>query len=252
MQKLHANEALMYQIMTAIYKSRIPIDYKGSMVLRAFLSDADFEAMRHTRDIDANWISENDPTSAQMTSSIQRAMDRAGLDVTVKQFREHGDGKSAGFEFYLPGQSEAAAYMDMDVNRLSYMSCVYEIGGFVFRGAVVEQMIADKISALSGDKIFRRAKDLLDMYYISQVCELDVNKVAEALTVMNRELGSFDGLVTRVDDLRHAYDKVKVDDDVEKPEFDRVYKAVVEYIDPFMAGDKQISIPEITPLDPCR
>lgn len=234
MQNLHANETLMYQIMTAIYKSGIPIDYKGSMVLRAFLSDADFEAMRHTRDMDANWISEKEPTPDQMTSSIQRAMDRAGLDVTVKQFREHGEGKSAGFEFYLPGQSEADAYMDMDVNRPLYMSRIYEIGEFVFRGAVVEQMIADKLSALSGDKIFRRSKDLLDMYYISKVCELDVAKVNDALSKMGRELGTFDGLVNRVDELRHAYDKFKVDDDVEKPDFDTVFGAVIKYIEPFM------------------
>lgn len=234
MQELHANETLMYQIMTAIYKSGIPIDYKGSMVLRAFLSDADFEAMRHTRDMDANWISEKEPTPAQMTSSIQRAMDRAGLDVTVKQFREHGEGKSAGFEFYFPGQSKAAAYMDMDVNRPSYMSCVYEIGEFVFRGAVVEQMIADKLGALSGDKIFRRSKDLLDMYYISKVCELDVAKVNDALDKMGRELGTFDGLVNRVDELRHAYDRFKVDEDVEKPDFDTAFGAVIKYIEPFM------------------
>ena len=234
MQKLHDNETLMYQVMTAIYKSGIPIDYKGSMVLRAFLSDADFEAMRHTRDMDANWISDKEPTSAQMTSSIQRAMDSVGLDVTVRQFREHGDGKSAGFEFFLPDQTEAAAYMDMDVNRPSYMSCVYEIGEFVFRGAVVEQMIADKLSALSGDKIFRRSKDLLDMYYISKVCELDVAKVNDALVKVGREIGAFDGLVDRIDELRHAYDKFKVDGDVEKPDFDTVFGAVVKYIEPFI------------------
>ena len=234
MQKLHDNETLMYQIMTAIYKSGIPIDYKGSMVLRAFLSGADFEAMRHTRDMDANWISDTEPTSAQMTSSIQRAMDSAGLDVTVRQFREHGDGKSAGFEFFLPDQTEAAAYMDMDVNRPSYMSRVYEIGEFVFRGAVVEQMIADKLSALSGDKIFRRSKDLLDVYYISKVCELDVAKVNDALVKVGREIGTFDGLINRIDELRHAYDKFKVDGDVEKPDFDTVFGAVVKYIEPFI------------------
>ena len=42
MQKLHDNENLMYRIMTAIYKSSVPIDYKGSMVLRAFLTKKDF------------------------------------------------------------------------------------------------------------------------------------------------------------------------------------------------------------------
>ena len=32
-----AEEKLMYQVMKAIYSSGIPIDFKGSMVLKAFL-----------------------------------------------------------------------------------------------------------------------------------------------------------------------------------------------------------------------
>ena len=236
MQKLHDNENLMYRIMTAIYKSSVPIDYKGSMVLRAFLTKKDFDYMRHTRDMDANWLSDKAPTSEQMTSSIQRAMDRAGIDVSVKMYREYGEGKSAGFEFYTPGSDTAAAYMDIDVNRPTYASCVYEMGSFVFRGAVVEQMLADKICAVSGDKIFRRAKDVLDLYYLSKVCELDYSKVWEALSAMKKSPESFGGFLDRKEDLRHAYDKFRVDDDVEKPDFDTVYNAVLEYIEPFVSA----------------
>ena len=51
-----AEEKLMYQIMKAIYESGIPINFKGSMVLKACLMEAGYvEDTRHTVDIDANW-----------------------------------------------------------------------------------------------------------------------------------------------------------------------------------------------------
>ena len=53
-------EKLMYEVMRAIYESGIPISFKGSMVLKAFLIEAGYaEDTRHTVDIDANWNSES-------------------------------------------------------------------------------------------------------------------------------------------------------------------------------------------------
>jgi hypothetical protein len=39
------------------------------------------------------------------------------------------------------------------------------------------QMIADKVSVISKDKVFRRIKDVVDMYYISQVFEFSTDDV---------------------------------------------------------------------------
>ena len=47
------------------------------------------------------------------------------------------------------------------------MKAIYEISDICFRGVSVDQMLADKISAVSGDKIFRRVKDVVDLYYLS-------------------------------------------------------------------------------------
>ena len=92
-------EKLMYGAMKAIYDSGIPIDFKGSMVLKVCLIEAGYhEEIRHTVDIDANWYSESPPTAEQMTDSLQNALRRAGIDLDVSLYRMYGEGRSAGFE----------------------------------------------------------------------------------------------------------------------------------------------------------
>ncbi len=75
--KLTAEEKLMYKVMKAIYESGIPLDFKGSMVLKACLHEAGFEDdVRHTVDIDGNWHFETPPTREQMTESLQKTLDK--------------------------------------------------------------------------------------------------------------------------------------------------------------------------------
>lgn len=68
-------EKLMYSVMKAIYESGIPMNFKGSMVLKAFLLESGFaEETRHTVDIDANWYSNTAPSAEQMVISLQKAL----------------------------------------------------------------------------------------------------------------------------------------------------------------------------------
>ncbi len=61
----------MYKVMSAIYTSNIPVSFKGSMVLKAFLMEENYtEDTRHTVDIDANWVSDIPPTANQMINSL--------------------------------------------------------------------------------------------------------------------------------------------------------------------------------------
>ncbi|MCD8124851.1 MAG: hypothetical protein LUE23_07420, partial [Lachnospiraceae bacterium] len=77
-----AEEKLMYEVMKAIYDSVIPIDFKGSMVLKACLLEAGYtEEIRHTVDIDANWYSEQAPTAGQMIASLQKALTENGMRI---------------------------------------------------------------------------------------------------------------------------------------------------------------------------
>ena len=81
---ISAEEKLMYKVMKAIYDSRIPVSFKGSMVLKACLCEAGYtDDTRHTVDIDANWNSDNAPTTEQIAESLQQALDKAGIDLNV-------------------------------------------------------------------------------------------------------------------------------------------------------------------------
>ena len=161
--KLSAEEKLMYQVMKAIYESGIPLSFKGSMVLKACLMEAGFtEDVRHTVDIDANWNTDNSPSADHMVESIQHALTKSGIDLKVHLYRMYGEGRSAGFELTDPAAGDALFTMDVDVNRPVPQIQMYEIADVRFLGASPVQMIADKLSAISTDKVFRRIKDVVD------------------------------------------------------------------------------------------
>jgi len=229
--QITAEEELMYGVMKAIYDSGIPIDFKGSMVLKVCLLEAGYnEKIRHTVDIDANWYSDDPPTAEQMTESLQKALERAGVDLGVSLYRMYGEGRSAGFEISDSNTGEILFTMDIDVNRPAVQTRIYEISDIRFRGVSVDQMLADKISAVSGDKVFRRIKDVVDLYYLSQVFPFHSADVKQIIKGNGRELGTFNGFLHRKDELEQAYDKFRLTGDVNKPPFDDVYAAVKAYI----------------------
>lgn len=226
-----AEERLMYQVMKAIYDSGIPVSFKGSMVLKACLLEAGYaEETRHTVDIDGNWNSDAPPSAEQMVASLQDAIRKQGIDLVVSIYRMYGDGRSAGFELTDRGTGEVLFSMDMDVNRPVPPTKMYEVEGLHFCGVAPSQMIADKISAVSSDKVFRRIKDVVDLYYLSKVFEFDKDDVLQRLKDSGRELGSFHGFLHRRGELEHSYEKFRFAGDVDKPPFVDVYRAVKKYI----------------------
>ena len=237
--KLTAEEKLMYKVMTAIFESGSPISFKGSMVLKAFLLEAGYvEETRHTVDIDANWNSETPPLAEQMTGSLQKALEESGIDLAVSIYRMYGEKRSAGFELADKATGEILFSMDIDVNRPISPTKVYEIEGFRFRGVSPSQMIADKLSAISTDKIFRRIKDVVDLYYISKVFSFNKADIMQRLNSNGRTLDTFHGFLHRDEDLRHAYEKFRFAGGVNKPPFDEVYHAVKLYIQDVLPEEK--------------
>lgn len=224
-------EKIMYEVMKAIYDSGIPISFKGSMVLKAFLSEAGFsDDTRHTVDIDANWNSDDFPTTEQIAKSLQKAIDKSKLNLTVNAYRKYGENRSAGFELIEPKSQELLFTMDIDVNRPVVDTKIYEISGIHFRGVSPSQMIADKITVVSSEKIFRRIKDLVDLYYISRVFELDKSSIIKNMDRIGRKIGDFDAFLNKTDELRHSYEKFRFSGGVNKPSFDEVYESVKAFL----------------------
>ena len=233
-----AEEKLMYEVVKAIYDSGIPVDFKGAMVLKACLMDAGLtDDIRHTADIDANWDSDTLPTAEQMEGSLSGALRKNHIGLNVRLYRMYGEGRSAGFELSDPETDEILFTMDVDVNRPVQPTQMYDVAGLRFRGISPVQMLTDKIAAVSSDKVFRRIKDVVDLYYLSQVFELDQIALMRTLKNSGRQLGSFDGFLHRPDDLRHAYEKFRFTGDAAKPAFDEVYEAVRQYVTAFLPRD---------------
>ena len=236
---LSAEEKIMYNVMMAIYNSRIPMSFKGSMVLKACLLEAGYsDDTRHTVDIDGNWSSDNPPTGEEMVESLQKALRKNNIDLDVSIFRMYGEGRSAGFELTDRETGEILFSMDVDVNRPVSSTKVYEVEGIRFLGVSPSQMIADKISAVSTDKVFRRIKDVVDLYYLSKVFSLDKAEIVKVLTDTGRTLDNFNGFLHRADELRHSYDKFRLVGDVQKPPFDEIYQSVKMYIKDFLPKER--------------
>ncbi|MBO5401603.1 MAG: nucleotidyl transferase AbiEii/AbiGii toxin family protein [Clostridia bacterium] len=237
---ISAQEKLMYDVMKAIYDSGIPISFKGSMVLKACLLEAGYtEETRHTVDIDANWNSDVEPTTEQMVESLQKAIDKSGVNLVVHLYRPHGEKRSAGFELIEPTTEEVLFTMDVDVNRPAPATKIYEIEGIRFCGSSPVQMIADKLSAISTDKVFRRIKDVVDLYYISKVFEFNTADIRRTLKSSKRELDTFDDFLHRANDLEHSYEKFRFAGDVNKPPFEEIYKNVKVFIRDVLPKEKK-------------
>ncbi len=236
---LSAEEKLMYSVMNAIYNSGIPIDFKGAMVLKACLLEAGFsDEIRHTADIDANWYSDSLPSAEQLVESLESALQKNGISLRANLYRMYAQGRSAGFELTDPATGEILFTIDMDVNRPVQPSLIYEMAGFRFRGVSPDQMLADKISAISTDKVFRRIKDVVDLYYLSQVFELDSDCLQQTLTNSGKVLEDFQGFLYGTSDLRHAYEKFRFSGEVNKPSFDEVYAKVKAYLKNILPADQ--------------
>ena len=236
---ISAEEKLMYAVMKAIYDSGIPMNFKGSMVLKACLLEAGFtEETRHTVDIDANWYSDTAPSAEQIVKSLQKALLNYGIDLNVSLYRMYGEGRSAGFELSDTATGDVLFTMDVDVNRPASKTKIYEVNGIHFCGVAPSQMIADKISAISTDKVFRRIKDVVDLYYISKVFAFNKADVLETLKASGRNLDSFNGFLHRSEDLQHSYEKFRFSGDVDKPPFDEVYRSVKAYVKDILPKEK--------------
>lgn len=243
--KITAEEKMMYDVMKAIYDSGIPISFKGSMVLKACLVEAGYgENTRHTVDIDANWYSDKQPSAEQMVASLQNAIQRQGLNVNVEIHRMYGERQSAGFKLTDAVSGDLLFTMDIDVNRSMPETKLYEMADVKFCGVVPSQMIADKIAVISSDKVFRRIKDIVDIYYISKTFAFEKDSIMRALETSGRTLGNFDAFLNRKEELRHSFEKFRLTADVSKPPFDAVYGGVKNYLSEIIVVKEKRSIIE--------
>lgn len=226
-------ERLMYEIIGSISTSDMPIVFKGAFITKLVLAENKFESFeRPTVDIDANWTCKP-PTVGDMVGGINKALANVSVDLYAKLTREYSENKSAGIIIFERASGDPLVEMDISMSN-SQKSRLYHRDELIIRGVLPTEILADKISVLSSNKIFRRAKDLVDVYALAHCVEVRTTEIYESHRRNERVLGSFAEFNTRKDDLSHAYQKLRGIEN--KPNFEDVYQYVGKFVKPFGLG----------------
>ena len=123
--------------------------------------------------------------------------------------------------------------IDIDM-RASINSRTYHFGNVTFHGVTPDNVIADKIYVVASDKVFRRAKDLIDLYALAHCITVRNTDIHHYWERENRVIGTFNAFTKRQDELRHSYEKLRRIDT--KPKFDVIYSYLVSFLSPFIGA----------------
>lgn len=227
MMKINEQEKQLYEIISTLSGSNLPLVFKGALILKAAINDSQIN--RHTYDIDCDWIS-NPPTSQELERKLNEVISTTIPSVSFKLTRDYIVGKrSAGFDIYK--DNELISEMDMSISSSS-PSSKYYFGEIEFVGYSIENIIADKTTVLSSNKIFRRTKDFLDIYSVLTVCQINKRNITNIIKSKERTVGDFDSFFNRKEDLKHSFELLK--GVINKPDFDIAYNLVSKYVEGFL------------------
>jgi hypothetical protein len=149
--------------------------------------------------------------------------------------RTYSPGKSAGIRIIDNESSVKIISMDISIKPV-IGDRIYYYGETAIRGVLPVSVLCDKITVLSSERIFRRIKDMLDVYALAHCLEISTAGIYTAFERAERTLSSFDSFLTRRNDLEHAYNKMRGISD--KPDFECVYLYLVQFLEPFIKCDR--------------
>lgn len=231
---MNPTEQLMMKVIEELSLLKAPIVFKGAMILKFLLAENNPTLVnRDTRDIDGDWTSIN--TSMQELEHIlSEAVRRADPTLSVRPFRNFAHNRAAGFDI-VDGDSYRLFGVDLNIsqnyNAQEYTIC-HEGKRIAFHGVSLSKMLADKICAMSSQKIFRRAKDLIDVYILSYAAQFNFLDIIQIQRQYHQELGDFKCFRERKSDLQHAYEKLRGVKN--KPDFMVLYDRLQTFLAPFL------------------
>ena len=231
---MNDREKIMMDVMAELSRAHAPVAFKGAMLLKIALEDTNTSSVaRATRDLDGDWLNTN-VSMEQMTGIVEKAVQKVNPDLSVDVFRAFGENKSAGF-WILNQNKERFFSIDLGIRPHPFQQdyqIIYQGKPLYIRGATRSKMLSDKICAIASPKVFRRAKDLVDVYILSHSKDVNLLDVHRTIHAGGRTLGSFEEFRTRKDDLKHAYEKLA---NVEnKPDFSALYGRLETFLAPFI------------------
>lgn len=230
-------EKLMYKIIANISESDTPLIFKGGLITKLILSENNFDRIeRMTKDIDASWIGKP-PEMQEMVNSINDCLKDMAENYKAVAIREYGEHRSAGISIIESSTGNEIASMDIDV-KPSLGEKKYFIGETSIKGVLADEILMDKISALSGHKPFRRTKDMIDIYALTHCVEVNTKNIFMAFEKAGRLCGDFDFFVSRPEDMKHSYEKLNIVKG--KPSFEEINNYLMKFLEPFLKNNSKI------------
>ena len=228
-------ERFMYQIMSKISESDVPIVFKGALITKLILNENGYAALeRRTKDIDANWV-DSPPSMENLVEAINNSLGELKNDVYAVAFREYSEKVSAGVSIRGKDTNEEIISMDINVKPV-HGSRFYHYGEIKIKGVLVNEILSDKITVMSKKAIFRRAKDMVDVYALSHCVKVNTAEIFELFRKNpTRVVGTFDEFYNRRADVEHAYNKLEGIEG--KPHFSDVYLYLEKFLRPFAEKD---------------
>jgi len=232
-------EKFMYEIIGKISNTNAPFVFKGALITKLVLIEYGYtDIERATKDIDANWIGEP-PQMETLVETINKSLIDFQNELYAETSREYTEENTAGIKIIEKITGEKIITMDIDIKPVNG-SKIYYFGEMQIKGVLANEIIADKISAISGKMVFRRAKDIVDIYALSHCAEIKITEIYNNSRKSGNEIKSFDEFYNRTADVEHAYKKLK---NVEgKPDFDELYAYLKKFLQPFAENDMKNKI----------
>lgn len=230
---------IMYALMGAMSKMGYPVVFKGAMVLHALTLNTPINTFRMTEDIDADWVGLT-ITNEELYFKISNAVSSLGIpNLYVIQKKNFKVGMSAEFHIMQKGVEDVLFTMDIGVKNNNH-HLVYKLpSGVSFLGSHPNKIFADKVSAISTRKVYRRVKDIYDMYLLSHISGYRIKYIHEALLDAGRELESFNEFLNdpmKPKGLEYAFERMRSVEN--KPNYQEMYARVLRFIAPFIESTK--------------
>lgn len=207
---------------------------KGGTAFMSMLCENDFDSyMRSTHDIDLHVCSEDAWRSFKKEIVQLLNSNPYGVQYQVLSFKNRS---TTSDSITLQALYNGVTYkvkIDMNVAPFSTITVTY-LSSTGMNAYDCETMLTDKISAICSQRVFRRSKDLYDMYVLSQLKRYTLSSLVNHLKCKRPDFFSqgVNMLVTQnYASLGHAYDKYR--GILNKPSFYVVYKICSSFIYPF-------------------
>ena len=227
-------EKLMYRLLGTISAADTPIVFKGALIKNLVLAEHGYnEIYRETTDIDCNWVG-TPPSMNTLVDTVNQSLGELQNQYYAEAKREYDAKKSAGVNIIEKDTDTIITEIDISMKPV-IGSKIYYYGEMSIKGVLAIEILADKISVLASNYIFRRMKDMIDVYSLVHCVKIQTREIYDIYDKTKKELQSFDAFLNRVPELEHAYNTLR---GVEgKPDFGVVYSYLDKFLNPFIQKD---------------